>query len=298
MTTVAIVGTGRMGAAMAHALARSGARLILSNRTRERAEEVARAVGGSVASTPAAAAAGADVTITMLANDEAVEAVYRGPDGLLAGARSGAVLVDMSTIRPETIVGLGPEARDRGVGILDSPVSGSVQLAEAGGLTLMVGGEAADLERARPALEPLARTIYHLGELGTGSAMKLAVNTLVFGLNGAVAEGLVLAESAGIDRALAYDVFTASVAGAPFLAYKRPVFLEPDGAPVAFALELAEKDLRLIIGYAAGMGLTMPQASTNLAVIREASVAAGPGRDFATVAELLRSRVAKRPEVP
>ena len=118
----------------------------------------------------------------------------------------------------------------------------------------MVGGEADDLDRARPVLERLARRVFHLGPLGTGAAMKLAVNTLIFGLNECVAEGLVLAERNGIDRALAYDVLAASAAGAPFVGYKRAAFVEPDTTPVAFSLALAAKDLRLIARLGRGLG--------------------------------------------
>ena len=166
--------------------------------------------------------------------------------GCSPGARPGNVLADSSTVPPSTIRGLEADARATGAGILDTPVSGSVGLAESGSLTIMVGGEAADLEVARPVLDALAKTVIHMGPLGSGAAMKLAVNALIFGLNQAVAEGLVLAEAAGIERALAYDVLTASAAGAPFVGYKRAAFLEPDATPVAFSLDLAAKDLRLI----------------------------------------------------
>jgi 3-hydroxyisobutyrate dehydrogenase-like beta-hydroxyacid dehydrogenase len=169
-------------------------------------------------------------------------------------------------------------------------VSGSVATAESGQLTLMVGGEADDLERARPALAPLAKTIVHIGPLGSGAAMKLAVNTVIFGLNEAVAEGLVLAEAAGIDRALAYDVIAASAAGAPFVGYKRAAFVEPEGTPVAFALDLAEKDLRLIGGLADSLGVPMPQARTNLDVVRAAQDDIDRGADFSAVATHLRIR--------
>src|SRR5204863_8432245 len=109
----------------------------------------------------------------------------------------------------------------------------------------MVAGEAHDLERARPILDRLARRVLHVGPLGTGAVMKLAVNTLIFGLNGAVAEGLVLAERNVIDRALAYEVLASSAAGAPMVGYNRANFVEPDTTPVAFSLALADKDLRL-----------------------------------------------------
>jgi 3-hydroxyisobutyrate dehydrogenase-like beta-hydroxyacid dehydrogenase len=163
-----------------------------------------------------------------------------------------------------------------------------VTLAESGQLTLMVGGTAEDLSRARPALEPLAKTIVHVGPLGSGAAMKLAVNTVIFGLNAAVAEGLVLAEAAGVDRELAYDVIAASAAGAPFVGYKRAAFLDPDGTPTAFALDLAEKDLRLIGALAERVGVPMPQATSNREGIRAAAAALGGDRDFSTVAAQLR----------
>ena len=277
-----------MGSAMARALARRGLPLVLYNRTRERCEELAAELGARVAVTPREVAEAADVCLTMLADEVAVAAVYRGPDGLIAAARAGVVLVDLSTVAPESIRSLEDETRAAGAGILDAPVSGSVANAEAGTLTLMVGGDEADLGRARPALEPLAARIFHLGPLGSGAAMKLAVNTVVFGLNNALAEGLVLAERARIDRALAYDVLAASAVGAPFVNYKRPAFLDPEGTPTAFALELAEKDLRLITGLAERLSVPLPQAAVNLQLIRSAAGAIGPDRDFSLVASYLR----------
>ena len=289
MTTVGIVGTGRMGTAMARALRTAGHEVIVYNRTRARADQCALETGATVAPSAAAVAEQADVTLTMLADDNAVSAVYRGPDGLLEGARPGTVLVDLSTVTPDTIRSLEADARATGAGILDSPVSGSVTLAQSGQLTLMVGGTADDLERARPALEPLAKTIVHVGGLGAGAAMKLAVNTLIFGLNEAVAEGLVLAEAAGVDRAMAYDIFVASAAGAPFVGYKRAAFVEPETTPVAFSIDLAAKDLGLIRDLADRVGLEMRQARTNLDVLRTAAAALGGGTDFSAVATHLRN---------
>lgn len=286
--TVAIVGTGRMGSAMAERFVAHGVPVVVSNRTADRATALAERIGASVAPTPADAAARADVVITMLADDAAVQAAFDGPDGIAAGIRSGAVAVDMSTVVPDTIRAVAPAVRARGAGILDGPVSGSVASVLGGQLTIMVGGDAADLERARPVLDHLAGRVFHLGDLGTGAAMKLAVNTLIFGLNGAVAEGLVLAERSGIDRSLAYDVLAASAAGAPFVGYKRAAFVDPESTPVAFSLTLAEKDLRLITAVAASTGLSMPQAATNLDVIRAAERTEGDGADFSTVASHLR----------
>ncbi len=290
MTTVALLGTGRMGAAMARALTAAGADLILWNRSPGPAETLADELKSGVATSPVEAARRADICLTMLADEPAVAAVYGGPDGLISAGRPGLVLVDLSTVPPSTILGLEPSVRASGAGLLDAPVSGSVSTATAGQLTLMVGGRGDDLERARPALGALARRIFHLGPLGSGAAMKLAVNTVVFGLNGALSEGLVLAERAGIDRNAAYDVLVESAAGAPYVGYKRSAFVAPEATPTAFALELAEKDLRLITAFADGLGVPVPQAQTNLATIRQAEGSQGPGADLADVASHLRDQ--------
>lgn len=286
--TVAMLGTGRMGSAMAERLCAAGVQVVLYNRTASRATELAARIGATVAATPAEAAAGSDVVISMVADDAAVRALYDGPDGVVAGLRSGAVAVDMSTVLPATIRSLEAAVRGRGAGILDAPVSGSVSLAVAGELSIMAGGDAADLEVARPVLETLARRVFHLGALGTGAAMKLAVNTVIFGLNGALAEGLVLAERSGIDRTLAYDVLAASAVGAPYVAYKRAAFIDPETTPVAFSLRLAEKDLRLIDEQAGATNLALPQAATNLELIRAAERSVGDDVDFSRVASHLR----------
>jgi 3-hydroxyisobutyrate dehydrogenase-like beta-hydroxyacid dehydrogenase len=296
MTTVGVLGTGRMGGAMARAIRAAGFDLVLWNRSHDPAEELAAELAATVVDRPRDVAAAAEVCISMLADGPAVDAVYGGPDGLVAGAGAGNILVDCSTVPPATIRGHEPAAREAGAGILDAPVSGSVALATTGKLTLMVGGDAADLDRARPVLDAIAATIFHLGPLGTGAAMKLAVNTVIFGLNQALAEGLVLAERAGVPRAVAYDVVAAGAAGAPFVAYKRDSFLDPNGTPVAFALDLAAKDLGLIAELAAAVDLRMPQAETDLAVIRAASAGGRGDRDFSTVADHLR-RQRSREEV-
>ena len=287
-TTVAVLGTGRMGTAMAERLASQGVAVVVYNRSPERAAALAERIGATVASSPARAAAAADVTISMVADDEAVRALFEGRDGVAAGIRPGTVAVDCSTVLPDTIRSVADAVRARGAGILDGPVSGSVGSTLAGELTIMVGGDAADLERARPVLDRLAGRVFHVGPLGTGAAMKLAVNTLIFGLNGAVAEGLLLAERNGIDRALAYEVLAASAAGAPYVGYKRAAFVEPDTTPVAFSLALAAKDLRLIRVLAEASGTAMPQAALNLEVIRAAEGSIGEDADFSTVASHLR----------
>lgn len=290
MANVGIVGTGRMGSAIARAVRRVGHDLVIWNRTPAAADALAGELGGRSVARPADVAAAADVTISMLADGAAVDAVYDGPDGLVAGARPGSVLVDSSTVPPAVLRRHEAAIQERGAGILDAPVSGSVALAESGTLTLMVGGAVADLDRARPVLEAYGATIFHVGPLGSGAAMKLAVNAVIFGLNEALAEGLVLAERAGVARERAYDILAASAVGAPFVGYKRAAFLDPDDTPAAFTADLAAKDLRLIAELAETVGHAMPQAITNLAVI-DAVIAAGDGeRDFSAVADHLRER--------
>jgi 3-hydroxyisobutyrate dehydrogenase-like beta-hydroxyacid dehydrogenase len=294
VTAVGVLGIGRMGGAMARALAGAGFDVVLWNRTGVAADRLATELGGRSVARPRDVATSADICVTMLADRAAVDAVYGGADGLLAGARPGNVLVDASTVSPATLRDHEPAARAAGASLLDAPVSGSVVLAERGQLTLMVGGAVDDLERARPVLDAMAQAVFHLGPLGSGAAMKLAVNTVIFGLNQALAEGLVLAEAAGIDRATAYDVMAASAAGAPYVGYKRASFLEPETTPIGFALELAEKDLLLISELAASVGLSLPQVAADLASVRSAAGALGPAVDFSAVASHLRGSATER----
>ena len=286
---VAVVGTGRMGSAMARAIARGDDELLLYNRTPDKARPLADELGATMVDSPAEAAASADVCITMLADGAAVASVWDGDDGLASNAREGSVLVDMSTVPPDTLQPYAARVRERGAGLLDAPVSGSTQLAESGSLTIMAGGEVQDIERARPVLERLAKTLHHVGPLGSGSAMKLAVNAVIFALNNAVSEALVIAERAGIHRELAYEIIATSAAGAPFVGYKRQAFVEPEAAPVGFSLDLAAKDLALITAFADQLGVPAAQAAANATLIGEAAAQVGADRDFAQVATHLRA---------
>jgi 3-hydroxyisobutyrate dehydrogenase-like beta-hydroxyacid dehydrogenase len=286
---VAVVGAGRMGAAMVGTLRRAGLEVLVFNRTSAKAEAVAEASGAGVAATAREAAAGAQVVLSSLADDAAVGAAYTGPDGVIAGLQPGTVVCESSTIEPGTVRRLQPLVTDRGAALLDTPVSGSVPAVEAGTLTIMAGGDAAVLERARPALDPLAKQIFHVGELGSGAVMKLAVNAILHGLNLTLSESLVLAERAGVARETAYEVFAASAIAAPFVHYKRHAFEHPGESPVAFSLELAGKDLDLILALAAQAGAPMEQAATNRQVVR-AAIAAGLGdHDLSELATYLRS---------
>ncbi len=295
LPTVAVVGTGRMGAAMVGRLRGAGADVVVFNRTRATAEAVADRTGARVAGTARDAAAGAEVVLVSLADDAAVQAAYTGPAGLAAGLGPGQVVLETSTIDPDTVRAVAARVADRGAALLDAPVSGSVPLVERGELTVLVGGDPAVLDRVRPVLDVLAARVFQLGPSGAGATMKLAVNATLHGLNQALAESLVLAERAGIDRATAYEVFAASAAGAPFVHYKRAAFERPEQTPVAFSLDLVAKDLDLVTSLADRLGVRMDQARTNRQVV-DAAVAAGLGdRDLSALAGYLRGQGLRLP---
>ena len=172
--------------------------------------------------------------------------------------------------------------------LVDTPVSGSVSSVEGGTILVMAGGDADAVERARPALESFAQRIILLGPLGSGSTMKLAVNAMVFGLNQTLAEALVLAEKAGVERELAYEVFANSAVAAPFVGYKRAAYVHPESAPVAFALDLVAKDLDLAAALAGGVGAPIPQLETNRRVVGDAIDAGLGDADLSAIACHLR----------
>lgn len=286
--TIATIGLGRMGSAMARRFAAAGHGLIAWNRDRSKAEAVAADTGATVADTPAEAAAGADVVVTSLADDAALRSVYLGDDGVVAGLRPDAVVADTSTVDPTTVVEVGAAVDATGAAFLDCPVSGSVASIEAGALIVMAGGPTGPLPVVEAVFAPVAKQVVHCGPLGSGAATKLAVNGLVHGLNVALAEALVLAERAGVDRATAYEVFASGAAGAPFVHYKREAYEHPGEAPVAFTLDLVAKDLELITGLAERVGAPMAQAATDLEIVR-AAVDSGLGSDdMSAVAVYLR----------
>jgi 3-hydroxyisobutyrate dehydrogenase-like beta-hydroxyacid dehydrogenase len=251
---VAFLGLGRMGAPMAARL--SDFDLTVWNRT-PRPERVP--AGATIADTPSAAVADADVVVTMVADGGALIALIEGPDGVLSGdLAAGAVLVDMSTIGPSAAHDVASRAARAGIAFLDAPVSGSTPAAQSGQLVAMVGGPARALERVRPVLAAMTREQLHLGETGTGAAMKLALNLALAVTNQTIAETLLLAERAGIARAAAYDVLEAGALASPYVGYKRAAFEDPEGSPVAFSIELMRKDVRLALELARRAGLDLP----------------------------------------
>lgn len=286
---VAFVGTGRMGAAMIKRICAAGFDVTVYNRTRAKADEVAAATGATVADSARAAAADADIVLVSLADDDAARAAYGGPDGIVAGLRPDATVADTSTIAPATARLLSGEVREAGGTLLDTPVSGSVPTVEQGGLTVMAGGDADALGRVRPVFEPIATRVVHLGPVGTGATMKLALNSIVHALNVALSEALVLAERAGVDRASAYDVIANSAAAAPFVHYKQAAFLSPKDTPVAFALDLVAKDLDLAAALAGEVGSQVAQLETNRDIVHRAIDAGYGDADLSAVAEFLRT---------
>jgi 3-hydroxyisobutyrate dehydrogenase len=285
---VAILGTGRMGGAMAGTLRRAGFPVRVWNRTTSRANEVAGSAGASVAATPREAASDADVVISSLADDDAVLSAYTAPDGAAEGLHRGQVALEMSTIAPRTVRAIRPAVEGAGAALLDAPVSGSVSVVEQGQLAIMVGGDGEALERARPVLEALAARIFHVGALGAGATMKLAVNSLIHAIDVGLSEALVLAEKAGVERSTAYDLFASGAAAAPFVLYKRAAFEHPDETPPAFLLDLMAKDLELILALADEVGARMDQAVQNRATVEAALAAGYSGHDLSAVAEYLR----------
>jgi 3-hydroxyisobutyrate dehydrogenase-like beta-hydroxyacid dehydrogenase len=285
---VALIGAGRMGSAMGGRIVEAGHDLVVFNRTRPRAAEVAQRIGGRVAGTAREAAASAEVCVVSLADDAAVTATYLADDGLVVGVQPGAVVCDTSTVAPATVRSLAPLVAQQGATLLDTPVSGSVSTVESGTLTVMVGGDETALDHVRPVLDAFAKSIFHLGDVGAGATMKLVVNSLVHSLNVAVSEALVLAEKAGLDREIVYDIFESGAAAAPYVKYKRAAFLQPGEVPVAFSLALVAKDQELIHDLAQQTATRMDQAEASRQLVGEAVEAGLAGRDISEVASFLR----------
>jgi 3-hydroxyisobutyrate dehydrogenase len=250
MTTVAVVGTGKMGGAMARRLAASGFDLTLWNRTLDKAEQLRV---GRVAATPADAVRDADVVISSLTNDTALRAVYLGEDGVLTSAR-GKLLVDASTAGPQVAEELGREAQARGARFLEAPVVGSVPAAESGKLLILAGGTRADLEQARLVLEHLGE-VRHVGEWGSAQRLKLIANSMLGITSAAAAELLATATAVGLDR---QQVFSILVRFAPGLAARERGFLQGEHTPAMFAVRDLVKDLDLGLHMYGEAGVPTP----------------------------------------
>ncbi len=253
--TVGFVGTGLMGRGMARSLIRKGHALCIYNRTRAKAEEVAKA-GGRVAATPAEAARGADVVFTMLADPAAVAACFEGPDGILSTLQKGAIVIDSSTVSPPSTRRMADLVAAKGGRLLDAPVFGSKNEAENGALGFIVGGDRAAFDAAQDVFGALGKSTY-MGPSGMGASAKLVVNLVIAGELQAFHEGMVMATKIGLDPDLMYGVLMNSRARAGIFEMKGPSILKRD-FEAFFPLRLMDKDMRLALETADDLNLPLP----------------------------------------
>ncbi|MEW2071938.1 2-hydroxy-3-oxopropionate reductase [Streptomyces sp. NPDC007346] len=253
---VAWIGLGIMGSPMSENLVKAG--YAVTGYTLEQAKtDRLVAAGGTGASSVADAVKDADVIITMVPASPQVEAVAYGPEGILENARRGALLVDMSSITPQTSVDLARNAAEKGIRVLDAPVSGGEAGAIEAVLSIMVGGEQADFDAAKPLLEALGRTIVLCGPHGSGQTVK-AANQLIVAVNiQACAEAVVFLEKSGVDLAAALDVLNGGLAGSTVLTRKKDNFLKRDFAP-GFRIDLHHKDMGIVTDAARNVGAALP----------------------------------------
>jgi 3-hydroxyisobutyrate dehydrogenase-like beta-hydroxyacid dehydrogenase len=248
---VGVIGTGAMGSRFAQRLLDTGHDVTVYNRTPAKVEAL-RAAGAHVVLTPRAVAENCDVLICMVWDSPALQAVALGPDGFVAGLSAGQVVADASTVEPEVSVEIAEAVAERGALMLDTPVSGSLDAAETGQVMIMVGGPTLALERARPVLDVLGRSVQHVDTRnGSALALKLAINMQVAIQAVAWGEGLALAEQFGIDRRTASRVMLDSVIGSPMLKYRTPFVLDPPVEVWASAAQLL-KDVSYAVARSDG----------------------------------------------
>jgi 2-hydroxy-3-oxopropionate reductase len=254
---VGFVGLGIMGRPMARNLMEAGHELVLYNRTRQKAEELAKESGAGVADSLKEVAESSDVVITMLPGPPEVEEVVAGEEGVLEGIEEGSLLVDMSTSSPVLARELARLARERGVGMLDAPVSGGDVGAIEGTLSIMVGGDEEDFERARPLFEVMGGTVTHVGPSGAGQVVK-AANQIVVALTiEAVSEALVLGSKGGVSPEKVLDVLSGGLAANKVMEVKREKFLSHTFDP-GFRSELHHKDLGIALAAGREYGVVLP----------------------------------------
>ena len=253
---VGFVGLGTMGGAMAANVARAGFPVTAWNRTPGRADHLAE-VGVVVATSPAAVAAASDLVVTIVSDTPDVEAVLFGPAGVAEGAAPGCLVVDMSTISPSATRDFAARLAGRGVAMLDAPVSGGSEGAKKGTLSIFVGGDLADLERARPALAAMGTTITHVGPIGSGQAVKAVNQVILAGTYLGVAEGIVLAIKAGLDVEQVVGALSGGAAQSWVLANRSGRMLDND-YPLGFKVALHRKDLGIALALARETGTALP----------------------------------------
>ena len=284
-STLGFVGLGAMGSRIAGRLLDSGHRVLGTNRTAARARPLIDA-GLQWRETPREVSAEADVTFSMVTDDAALDAIALGPDGILAGLAEGKRYVDMSTVSPRASRELAARADSLGARMLDAPVSGSIPQAERGTLAIMVGGEPDAFAAVEPLLRELAHTVTHIGHNGQGLVLKLAINISLAVQTLAFSEGLLLAERAGVDPALAAEVMSASSIGSPMLKARIPLLLElPEQA--WFDVELMQKDIRLARRAGDDLRVPLPSAAVADELLSEARDLGYAHRDLASLHDVL-----------
>src|SRR4051812_1660322 len=283
---VGFVGLGIMGSRQAANLARAGHELTVYNRTRATAEAWVAEHGGTVADSPAAVGAASDVVVSMVVDGDQVREVLLGEHGVMQGAAPGALCVDMSTIAPAQTRAIGAELAERGVRMLDAPVTGSSPKAQDGTLTIMAGGDAGDFARAEPLLRVMGELVVHVGALGHGEMVKLINNAVAAANAATVGEALIVGQQTGVDLDALVEVMAAGSGGSAMLDLKAGPMRSHDYATL-FKLEHMLKDVRLCLeeGQAAAVPFAAAARARDVLV---AALARGHGDDdFAALIEAL-----------
>lgn len=257
--SIGFIGLGIMGRGMAVNLLKAGFPLRVWNRTAERMAPLVE-TGASPGSSPADVAAHSDIIITCVSDTPDVEAVILGEEGVIHGVREGSLVIDMSTISPQATRDIAEQLTAKGVHMLDAPISGGSEGAVNGTLSIMVGGEAEQFERAMPVFEAMGKTITHVGRSGDGQTVKLVNQILVVVTMQAVSEGLLFAQAGGLDLEKTLAAVTGGAAGSWMLSNRGPQVVQRDWRP-GFTMDLQQKDLRLVLEAADQMGVPLPGTS-------------------------------------
>ena len=257
---VAFIGLGTMGEPMVRNLLEAGHRVMVYNRTGEKAQKLAKETGATVANSPKQAAEKADITITCVSDSPDVEAVVLGEEGIIYGARSGSLVIDMSTISPDVTRRIAQALTAKQIAMLDAPVSGGSEGAQQGTLSIMVGGQAEDVARAMPVLEAMGRTITHVGPIGAGQTTKAINQIIVAGTYWSVAEGMSLGLKAGLDMDKVVQAVGNGAAGSWGLTNRSSNMIGND-YPLGFRMRLHQKDLNIALETARGLGMPLPVAA-------------------------------------
>ena len=284
---VGFAGLGRMGAHMARNLSRAGHEVKLWNRSPDKARALAAELRCDVADSPRELSDAAEVVVTMLADDPSSETVHGDTEGLFGG--SARTYVEMGTMSPDHIKWLAAEAPE-GVRVIDAPVSGATQAAADAQLVIMAGCTKEDAAPLNPLFDAMGKETLCLGQTGSGAVMKLAVNSLIHGINQTLAEAMTLAEAAEIAPETAFDVIEASAACAPMLKYRRPLYLDEAAHDVTFTVALARKDMDVTAGLARKLGIDMPQGLSTLDILKKAETEGYGARDMASILNYMREK--------